>query len=252
MFHHFKLRKAAWLSHLQEGLFLKGRWMILFYLWIDCAHSLKGNISKTGKGISCVLSQNIFVRTLQLFAECMGHNFVIKALFLCTMHWYFCNQISFLSKSGLLCHWKSNKNALIVSRDRASTADVFVFIVFMSIKMSVFGGACGRWTNRNEVWRAWSCEDDRSLMWRFELERNGALPYLEANVCSRIRPCAAQISEMLSWEATSAEKVRWEIQLLVFNLRKREECEQNGGGGGSENWLILTWTMKVSRYWIRF
>lgn len=83
-----------------------------------------------------MLSQNIFVRTLQLFAECMGHNFVIKALFLCTMHWYFCNQISFLSKSGLLCHWKSNKNDLIVSRDHASNADVFVFIVFMSIKMS--------------------------------------------------------------------------------------------------------------------
>lgn len=41
-----------------------------------------------GKGISCnlMLWQNTFVGMLRMFAVCMGHNFVIKALFLCTMH----------------------------------------------------------------------------------------------------------------------------------------------------------------------
>lgn len=173
-----------------------------------------------------------------MFAKCMGHYFVIKALFYaqCVDTFVPC-QGSLLSRSA----W---------SRVQLRRVRVHCFCVNKDVR--VCGGACGRWTNRKEVCaraerRRWSMAD--VTVW------TGAEWSASLSAGKRSPPSPSVCGTNL-WNASMGGSISRKSQVRdpAFRVQPcREKSADKLRAWGPiwkhwSTWFHLTWTVKVSGY----
>lgn len=194
-----------------------------------------------------------------MFAECMGHNFVIKALFYAQCVDIFVTRFLFCESPGCYVTKNPNKNAFYrVTWSRVQRRRVRVHCFYVnkdvresSVSRAVAGQIGTKYGARGaaEMIDRWCDGLNWSGMELFPIWRRTFAPE-----SVRVRHTSLKC---FNGRQHQQEKSGERFGFLVFKPRERKVWTKRVRGlcPIRKHWLTLfhlTWTMKVSRFWISF